>query len=158
MDPNHKRQLLRTGLVFLVFAFAASCMRTDVQVRTLPQPSYPDQARIAYIQGIVQVGIEVGTDGKVLSAHGSGANPVLVRAAEDNARQWVWGPFPRDFEFPWYHEISYEYELKGKPASVVIEHSSIKTHLPDEIEIVATPYRSDFDVRPVKSHGNEKPR
>jgi len=101
-------------------------------------PEYPLRARIDRIQGTVELGVQIGMDGKVMWAHGTGANPVLVEAAEENARQWIWGPFPARFQFPYYHEIYYVYKLKGKPTDA-IGPSDVKTDLPDRIEIISPP-------------------
>jgi len=53
----------------------------------MSQAAYPVPARSANIQGTVEVGVEIGIDGKVLWANASGANPYLVEAAKQNARQ-----------------------------------------------------------------------
>lgn len=145
------------GLLLCLLANLLGCSQGNVRVTFLPEPSYPDKARIGNIQGTVEVGMQVGTDGRVLWVHGSGASPVLVEAAEKNARQWIWGPFPPKFEFPWYHEVFYEYKLEGNPASVVIDYATIKTQLPDRIQIIATPFQSDFDVGPASPLSKPKP-
>ena len=82
-------------------------------------------------------------DGKITSAEGSGAPDILVKAAEENARQWVFGPFPARSEFPIYHVIRYIYKLDGKPKTVAYR-PTIKTSLPDEIDISAVPLVSDY--------------
>jgi hypothetical protein len=101
-------------------------------------PEYPLGARIDHIQGTVELGVQIGMDGKVMWAHGAGASPVLVEAAEENARQWIWGPFPARFQFPYYHEIYYVYKLEGKPTDVS-GPSDVKTDLPDRVEIISPP-------------------
>jgi hypothetical protein len=102
------------------------------------------------MQGTVEVGLEIGIDGKVLWANASGANPYLVEAAKQNARPWVWGPFFARFEFPYYHKIQYVYRLEAKAAPMVFEPPTVKTNLPDRIEIIATPYYSDLNIVPAK--------
>jgi hypothetical protein len=66
-----------------------------------------------------------------------------VKAAEENARQWVFGPFPPVCEFPIHHSIRYVYKLEGKPKVVAIE-PVIRTFLPDRVEISAVPLISDY--------------
>jgi len=81
-------------------------------VRHMVVPGYPRVARMARLEGIVNVQVEIRADGKVISATGSGANDLLNRASEENVREWLFG---RDF-----HEgiskqtITYIYKLQGK--------------------------------------------
>jgi hypothetical protein len=150
--PGNNKQSLIGSVRFSVFLFlfCSGCQHYELKVKHMSQPEYPVPARSANIQGTVEVGVEIGIDGRVLWANASAANPYLVEAAKQNARQWVWGPFPARFEFPYYHEIQYVYRLEGKPAPVVIEPPIVKTNLPDRIEIIATPYYSDLNVVPAK--------
>ncbi|GEM_PF-6823209 len=100
-------------------------------------------ARLDGVQGTVTVGVQIGTDGKVMWANGSGASPTLVRAAEANAREWVFGPFPTKFKFPVYHEITYMFKLEGHPTEAAPGPCDVSTDLPDRIEISATPVTGD---------------
>ena len=128
----------------LLLAFACACSKqVQLNVKQIEQPDYPSPARYENIQGTVQVEIGIGADGKVIFAKGSGASRVLQRAAEVNARQWVFGPFPRAAEFPMYHTIDYVYRLEGKPLVVAIQ-AHVRTYLPDRIEIIAAPLVSDY--------------
>ena len=67
-------------------------------VRNLAVPEYPRLAVMARIQGEVKVEVEIGTDGKVLSAKArvpSGAPKpaeLLSRAAEKNIIGWIFEP------------------------------------------------------------------
>jgi TonB family protein len=90
--------LLVFGLLLL------GCGHANLKIESIGQPEYPLEARTERIQGTVVVEVQIGVNGKVLWAQGSGAKPVLVQAAEQNARQWVYGPFPPKFKFPLYHE------------------------------------------------------
>lgn len=58
-------------------------------------PEYPSAAKLARIQGAVQVGITIGPDGKVQNMQlNSNAGPaMLVKAASDAVAQWVYQPF-----------------------------------------------------------------
>jgi TonB family protein len=128
---------------------AAGCHGTALKVSTIGKPDYPIRARVDGIQGKVVVGVEVGTGGVVVSAKGSGGDSVLVTAAESNARDWVFGPFPNQFSFPVYHEITYVFRLEGTPVTVATEPPDVKTRLPDRIEIIAPPIRANkFTVLP----------
>jgi hypothetical protein len=122
------------------------CRKSELNVRQMIQPDYPVPARMKNIQGTVTLGIVIGIDGKVTDVHGSGADQVLIEAAEKNARDWTWGPFPAKFEYPHYHEILYTYRLRGKSLPVVMEPPMVNTDLPDRIEIIGTPYYSDLPL------------
>jgi hypothetical protein len=140
-----------TCLFVGLLVFCSTCQRHELKVEQIVQPEYPVPARSGNIQGTVQIGVQIGIDGRVLWAHGSGANPYLVEAAEKNARQWIWGPFPAKFEFPYYHEMLYVYRLEGKALAVAPGPPTVKTYLPDRIEIISTPYYSDFGAVPSDS-------
>jgi len=114
-----------------------------VRVLSIGYPEYPARARIDGVQGTVEVQVGIGVDGKVTFAKGWGAKPILVSAAEDNARRWMFGPFPPKSNFPMYRYITYVFRLEGHPVSVVTEPPDIKTDLPDSIEISAPPVHPD---------------
>lgn len=139
-----------SSLAILVCALAGcfGWQRPDLKVAHMVQPNYPVPARLKDIQGAVKLGIIIEIDGKVSSAFGSGADPILIKSAEENARQWIWGPFPPRFQFPYYHEIIYKYELQGKPKTIIYP-PMVNTDLPDRIEIIATRYFDDFQVAPI---------
>jgi len=118
------------------------------------EPVYPITAQSSNVEGIVDLIVQVGMDGRVLSvaegAEGSATNRDLVAAAEENARQWLWGPFPPKFQFPWYHNIRYVFKLQGKPTAFPVRPPIVRTRLPDQIEIIAIPcYKSYLDLKPL---------
>jgi TonB family protein len=135
-----RRLALTAGLIALL-----TCCNRNIQldVKHVAQPDYPLQARSENIQGAVEVEVGIGTDGTVISASGSGGNWILREAAEKNASQWVFGPFPRVAAFPMYRTITYVYKLEGKP--IFVAHPPrVRTFLPDRVEIVASPLASDY--------------
>jgi len=103
------------------------------------------------IQGTVYVHIQIGADGRVLVARGQGTHPYLVKAAEDNVRQWVFGPFPPRGEYPIYHTVTYVYKLEGKPAAVFFYPPVVRTALPDRVEIQTRPFFDDLVAPTTKS-------
>jgi TonB family protein len=135
---------MRPGPLAVVFVvcLCLGCSKQPTLV-SIGHPEYPDEARIDGIQGTVEVQIEIGVDGKVTFANGSGKHYVLIRAAEDNARQWVFGSFPAKSEFPMYRWVTYVFRLEGHPTEVATEPPGVKTDLPDRIEIIATPVHPD---------------
>lgn len=130
-------------IFLLLVVLNSSCQERNLRVRRICPPDYPSPARYKGLQGTVVVEVSIGADGQVISAMGSGAHRILVEAAEENARQWVFGPFPAVAEFPLSHKITYVYKLEGNPLVVAVP-PRIKTFLPDRIEIIATPLRSDY--------------
>lgn len=56
------------------------------------QPDYPEYARDAGIQGTVVLDAIITPDGKVESVKYLSGPPILVRAAEDAVRQWLFKP------------------------------------------------------------------
>jgi hypothetical protein len=106
-------------------------------------PVYPVTAQCHRVQGEVDLVVQIGVDGKVLSVidgpEGAKVDSDLRTAAKENARQWTWGPFPPKFQFPWYHRIRYAYKLEGEPTGVAIWPAIIRTDLPSRIDIIAKP-------------------
>jgi hypothetical protein len=131
------RHVLLTCLLLSV-----ACNTGRLHVELIATPEYPIPAR-GDIEGTVEVDILIGPDGKVFAAKGSGAHPLLIEAAERNVRQWVFGPFPPVAEFPISHKVTYVYRLEGAPSSMILP-PTIYTHLPDRIELVCRPFRSDY--------------
>jgi protein TonB len=56
------------------------------------QPAYPQIARSAHIEGVVQVSIIVDEDGNVMAAEAINGHPLLQQAAVEAARQWKFRP------------------------------------------------------------------
>src|SRR5437660_1549114 len=100
-----RRTSVARMIVTLVLALALLACRDKLHIEKIAEPEYPLRARYEKLQGTVTVRVEIGPDGKVTFAEGSGAPEVLVKAAEENARQWVFGPFPAVNEFPIHHTI-----------------------------------------------------
>jgi len=56
-------------------------------VKAVP-PQYPEDARMARIQGAVELRAIVGTDGRVHALHIITGHPMLLAAAYNAVRQW----------------------------------------------------------------------
>ena len=55
-------------------------------------PVYPEQAKTAGIQGSVTLQIVIGKDGSVETVTPVDGHPLLVAAAQDAVKQWVYKP------------------------------------------------------------------
>ena len=55
-------------------------------------PVYPPLARQARISGIVRLEAVIGRDGRIKSLHVAAGHPLLVQAALEAVRQWVYQP------------------------------------------------------------------
>jgi hypothetical protein len=127
-------------IAFCSSMLAQSSRRTVDQVRVhqLLVPGYPHLARAASLQGTAGVTIEIGSDGKVISAEASGASPLLLRETEANIREWTFGPFPEGVRFPVRHKVIYVYKLEGKQA-YYDPLPKVVLSLPDRVEIKSQP-------------------
>ena len=132
---------MRVSLLCLFLVSTVASHGADqICVRHLPVPGYPRLARMARLQGSVSVELEIGADGKVLSAKGSGAHRLLARASEENIRQWSFGAVPGGAASvpARRHRVIYVYKLEGKeecydsPPIVVLD-------LPDRIQVTGHP-------------------
>lgn len=93
-------------------------------------PFYPDQARTAGIEGVVKVSIVTGGEhARVVSTEGY---PLLVNAAKENLRSWI---FIR--HEPTRFDVLYSYKLSRK-YSCFPDTGVISLHLPISIEVTAT--------------------
>jgi len=57
-----------------------------------PHPTYPLEAKQAHIQGVVQLSATIAKDGTVRNPEVISGHPMLVQAALDAVRQWVYQP------------------------------------------------------------------
>jgi len=140
-----------------ILLMSASCGGQQLQVQHFVSPDYPTQAHTANIQGTVKVEVMIGGDGKVFWAKGTGGHPLLVEEAEKNIRLWTFGPFPSVAEFPIRHSVTYSFKLQGEPV-IGLLLPTIKTHLPDSVEIVSCPSRPGLvsEPPPPASPGKKK--
>jgi len=110
----------------------------DVYVHHIVVPGYPNLARMAFLQGSVRVEVIIGEDGRVLSAKGSGASNLLVRASEENVRQWVFCVGSAKNHMALKRTAIYVYRLEGKEQNYELM-PRVVLDLPWHIEITAHP-------------------
>jgi TonB family protein len=61
-------------------------------VLTKVTPAYPQLAKQARVEGVVQLAVIIAQDGTVQEIHSLGGPPLLIAAAVDAVRQWVYRP------------------------------------------------------------------
>jgi TonB family protein len=57
-----------------------------------PRPTYPPEAKLAHIQGVVKLNAIIGKDGAVQNLEVISGHPLLVQSALESVRQWVYQP------------------------------------------------------------------
>ena len=57
------------------------------------QPTYPQMARIAHIQGDVILQATISKTGVIENLHGVQGHPILIQAAMDAVKQWKYRPY-----------------------------------------------------------------
>jgi TonB family protein len=136
--PSGAQQILKNVAArqFITLKEAAGCAsREETCVTRMTPPRYPPLARRSQIQGTVTLEVEIGADGAVISARGSGAHPMLVDAAEQNVRTWMFrsgGPASSK------RNIAYVYRIAGEPARREVP-PAVVLELPDRLELTVRP-------------------
>jgi len=92
-----------------------------------PIPVYPPLAKVARVEGTVDLTLEVDAEGVVLRVVKSSGNPLLVRAATETALQYRYRPF----------------EVSGKATNVFVE-----AHVSFSLYFLSTPHIPFPEVRP----------
>ena len=100
-------------------------------VKHIEVPDYPPMARAARVQGEVKLHVQLGPDGRVVSAEAVSGPPILADAARANIKTWL-------FESPGHGEldVSYEFRLE-RPAVSYLPRSKVILDLPDRVLIVS---------------------
>jgi len=57
-----------------------------------PKPAYPQLAKQARIQGVVRLNAVIGKDGTIQDLKAASGHPLLVPAALEAVRQWLYKP------------------------------------------------------------------
>ena len=101
MIANVKRLVVCVGLIAIAMgtgvatAGAADGDAPRVVTRRIT-PAYPDVARRIRASGKVKLSVLVTPEGKVKKVDVIGGHPLLVVAATEAARQWLFAPGPKE--------------------------------------------------------------
>lgn len=84
--------LISLGYVLMLssLAFAQSAMNAPLKLLTKTDPTYPPIARAAHVTGDVKLQVQIGSDGHVTASKIVSGPPMLVGAAQDCVKQWVY--------------------------------------------------------------------
>ncbi len=110
--PEPTAMLTRTLICALLLA--SPMLAADWFPIEFDAPTYPALASQARIEGVVVLRLTLGASGKVLRAAPLSGDPVLARAARDNAATWRFtqpcpgAPSPETIEF------TYQFRLDGE--------------------------------------------
>ena len=85
------RKILRVSLFTSIVLALVSCNAGPPKVVQGVAPNYPQIARIAHIQGVVTVTVEISSDGKVSNAKATSGPALIVLRQEclASARKWL---------------------------------------------------------------------
>lgn len=88
--------VLSTALALLALApLPARAVEVQFNGRKLhrhSEPVLPDVARRMHLEGTVRLQIEVSPAGKVISVKAQGGHPILITAATNAVKQWLFEP------------------------------------------------------------------
>jgi TonB family protein len=133
--------MLRTAaflfaLVALAFADSAPPSPPASPLLGADMPLYPPLARQASIQGRVEVLVQIGSDGKVISVKAKSGHPLLLQAALDNAKTWRFAPTRTE------ETLVYEFKIAEKAATSddpYYKYGRIIFRPPNSVEIDSPP-------------------
>lgn len=86
--------VLTTALALLALApvRAAELQYNGRKLRRHTEPVLPDIARHMHLEGTVRLQIEVSPAGKITSVKPLGGHPILITAATNAVKQWLFEP------------------------------------------------------------------
>jgi hypothetical protein len=80
--------------------------------------------------------VQIGANGRAISAKGSGSIPVLVEAAERNVMEWEF-ELPKAGPFPVVRTIVYDFRLIGRPS--MVGFTTTEVIRPDRVRVEDQP-------------------
>jgi len=110
---------------------------------------------MARLQGSISIDLEIGRDGKVLSAKALGGEGLLQQESVKNVRSWSFAP-PEAKDFPIKQRIIYVYRLRGEPVSYN-PIPAVALHLPNRIQITTEPMALETELQRKRSKAKRAP-
>lgn len=123
--------------VVLLSATIAGARDRELKLLTWDPPRYPFLAAAERVQGLVNLRLTVGADGRVQNVEVLGGQPMLKESAIDAARKLVFDCSGCQPGQNVTRDISFKYQIKGKPT----EERQIKARKRGEglLEVTLTP-------------------
>ena len=87
-DPDKPSDLYKSSLVSPVQASVRVVSSTPVSPSKFVSPVYPPIAKLAHVEGQVEIQIKVGSDGRVTSVDWKSGSPLLRKATEQAVNDW----------------------------------------------------------------------
>ncbi len=116
----------------LILVAAIQASPDSLCVAHLEVPEYPKIARLAQLQEIVDVMIDINESGEVISARAS-KDSLFRSEVENNVRTWTFKHLPAHAKFPITHAIRFEFKLDGKRSD---SPPKVTFDLPERVRIV----------------------
>jgi TonB family protein len=113
----------------------AGQLPSQIYVRDIVVPDYPRIALRARTEGTISISFDIGADGKVLAAHAARADPLLMRAADENVRNWSFGFAGKPAQIPVRWTVLDVYKLVG--STVQPPCPTVPMYLPDRVEVTS---------------------
>jgi len=148
-----RKAVVGLAALFVVLAHAACRRESSLGVLKFVSPEYPGVARLYHLAGRVNVTVQVGPDGRVVNAKGSGSAPVLVEAAERNVALWQFH-VPNKGPYPVVGTIVFDFMLTGKPSTQGL--TTVEFTAPNHVNVVDQPAYEDVP-QPIPAEGIEEP-
>ncbi|HXE74450.1 MAG TPA: aminopeptidase P N-terminal domain-containing protein [Candidatus Xenobia bacterium] len=120
-----------------VMAVEGTASISGLCVVSMPPLGYPPLARLARIQGKVQVDVEIDPSGRVRRATARGGHPLLQKYAREGLERWVFGCLGIPERFPVLHTVDLAFKIEGEPAGTRVW--KVNFDLPAGAEIVTNP-------------------
>jgi TonB family protein len=129
---------MSTLILSLLLTHGVASVMDHVCIHSIVPPEYPRLALVARIIGRVNLDIEIGHDGNVLSVKASSGHPLLVRAAEQSVIQWSFDIPSSVKHFPIRQTMVIDYKIEGEQ-TLAEACPTVILRPPDRVEIVTQP-------------------
>ncbi len=109
---------MKNSALLLLFALLTVPVRAQVEQPFLASaqlPFYPQLARMARVQGTVELDVTVSPEGKVLAAKAVSGNPLLRTEAERNVKTWT-VQWPTLLKSSVQRKVEFVFKLSDKSA------------------------------------------
>ncbi|HLY60176.1 MAG TPA: energy transducer TonB [Terriglobia bacterium] len=136
---------MSTLILSLLLAHTVAPVAEHSCIHRTVLPEYPPLARMARITGTVNLDVEIGSDGMVLSAKASSGHPLLVRAAEKSILEWSFYVPSAMKHFPIHQTMVFIYKIEGEETYSEF-CPTVTLRPPNLVEIVIPPAQPETNT------------